>query len=339
MKLTKNEMKDIIRVATIYATGGGVSLQGQYNEIDKLSNNANVEIREISDFNNNDYVIRIGGIGPSTEECDDFSNVREMIDLLQQISSCKIAGIYPVELGQESSTFTASINANIPVVNFDPAGMRAKPCVDISIFELLKLDYSLSPLVISTTNHEYMSIHNRLSAKRNEEILRNFVRINNGQAITHCSGIVKISTLIQNNIVNSPYAILQKMIKMSFEEWLKTESVKQTFIDIKIIKVEEKELTGFVIKYVDFIHNSKKYKLILQNETMFILDEQKQPVYSVPDRICLVDRQRMEGVWCGNLKEGMELTVVVLEPERIWKQNLKRAEEIFGYERFKNLII
>jgi len=71
---------------------------------------------------------------------------------------------------------------------------------------------------------------------------------------------------------------------------------------------------------------------------MFVLDDKNDVVYSVPDRICLVDKNKMEGVWVGDLKDGLELSVVVLEPEAIWKQNLKRANEIFGYERFKKLI-
>lgn len=337
MILRKKEIKEIARVGTLYTTGGGIALRGQLKSFDTLADTDFIEIKDAEEFDPNGYVVRIGGIGPSTDDAESAHDIKKMIEVLEKISDKKIVGIYPPEIGQEAFVISGAISAGLPLINFDPSGLRAKPCVDISVFELLKMDYSLSPMVIATSDGEIISVHDKLSSERCEKIMRNTTSISSSGSIFHVSGLVKVDDLIKKKIVNHPYTILKEVTKMNFDEFLKHEPVKEVF-NAKITKHWEGELKGFNIDNFELMANDKIYRLIFQNEAMFLLDDKSNIVYSVPDRICLINADKMEGVWVGDLKENMEFKIVVLEPEKIWRENIDRANEIFGRERFKKLI-
>ena len=337
MILHKEEINEIERAGTLYTTGGGIALRGQLKAIDTLKSDDTIEIKEPKELDHNGYVIRIGGIGPSTDDDDDIGCIKKMVEILELISKTKIVGIYPPEIGQESFVIKGAINAGLPLINFDPAGIRAKPCVDISVFNLLNIDYSLSPMVMTTSDNELISVHDKLSPERCEQIMRNTTRVSRTGVIFHASGLIKVGDLIKNDIINHPYSLLKEVAKMDFNQFIKHEPVKEVF-DVKVTKHWNKMIQGFNIDNVELIADNKTYNLIFQNEAMFLLNDKSNIVYSVPYRICLINAEKMEGVWVGDLKENLELKIVVLEPEEIWKKNHNRAEKIFGYERFKYLL-
>jgi DUF917 family protein len=339
MKTTINNSnyKDLIYGASLFTTGGGVPLKDQAKALRKLKN-FQVPLYSLDEFAENNYICMAAELGPSdAPPLNKEKTIHRMFDLLCKASEKQILGVYPPEMGQESVVIETAHLLKLPIADFDPVGFRAVPYIDINIFNLKGLDFNLAPLVVATDNHEVFLIDGKISYTRFEEILRQMTVFSKSAVIFLMGGLIKPRSLQKHRITTTSYSKALQYGKIkdfhNFTRLLKPRLV----LSAQVVKQQEFKQKGFFGEIVYVKDNNKNvYKIIILNEALFILNKDNRLIAGVPERILLVDPVEIKGIPSSEIKERKNISILVVEPEKEWKT--KKAEKIFGKERFRSIV-
>jgi len=341
--LNKKSIKAIIKGASILTTGGGLSPLEQLKSIDfKLVNNNLIQLKNIKNLDEKEIIITVGELGPANApEINKRKIIKSMLDIFENMLDKKISGIYFPELGQETCVIESANLLNLPVIDFDPVGGRAVPCVDISCFNLLNINYSLSPLVVSTYNGEIMTINTPMDYNRIEDVLRNMTNISKHNILYFIGGAVQIKNLkpyfdkINNKSISTALSLGESDNIME-NRYIKQNIIKD-FGEVSINNVIEYDKAGFNFKKAIFeTKDNQEYSIIVMNEVLFLLDKDNNVINSVPERILLLNSKENIGVHNKYIKAGKKLNILVLKPEQIWDTD--KGRKLFGKERFIDLL-
>lgn len=334
--LDKDGLKKLIKGASLFTTGGGVPTDDQIKTIDQLKN-PKVRLLSLSEFPKDGFLVTAGEIGPANApQIEKEHIVKEMHALLERVSGKKIVGIYPPEIGQESVVIETAHFLNLPIADFDPSGFRAVPYLDINVFNLLDLPFSFSPLVLSTDKKEFLVVSTPLSYERTEKVLREMTSLSTHGILFFFGGMVSVKTLLTNKLENNSMSTAFSYGSLTSLNELKEKTKPLQVVSGTVKKITEKEKKGFLFQQVTLSGNDKKsYQLVILNEVMFLFQGEKM-LASIPKRMLLIDTKKLTGIPSGDLKVGTTLSVFVLAPEKAWEG--KKAEKLFGKERFKELL-
>jgi len=334
IKINKTNYKQLIKGASLFTTGGGVSVTEQLKSIERLKG-INVDVLPVTSLPKNSFLCTAGEVGPTNApQIDKKRIIKNMISLLEQVSGKKIAGIYPPEIGQESIVLESAYYSLLPIADFDPSGFRAVPYLDINIFNLKNIPFSFVPLVVCNDQEELFIIEGHINYERTEKILRELTTLSKHGIIFYLGGIITTSMLIKHNLSTNSYSRafyfgsvknVNKLLKL-----LKPKIV----LSGKVIDQKEKEQKGFLFQEIIIQSKERKYKLIILNEALFLYDNKNNLIASVPERILLTNPDKREGICSGDLQKGKEISVVIIDPEQQWQT--EKAKKLFGIERFKS---
>jgi DUF917 family protein len=335
--INKSNYKKLIKGASLFTTGGGLSFDEQIKCVKKLKN-FNIPLKPISEFSKDSFLCTAAEVGLSdAPPISKKKIVGKMLDLLVKVSGKKISGIYPPEIGQESIVLEAAHFLKLPIADFDPVGFRAVPYVYISIFNLKKLKSSFLPLVACSDQGEVIAIDGKANYERTEEILRKLTVLSKTKLIFILAGLVSVKNLLKNHIANLSLSKAMNFGDLKNKVKLVNLIKPKLTINGKVIARKEFEEEGFSARVVTVEGEKKdRYRLVIMNEVMFVLNNKNKIISSVPERVLLINPIKLIGFQSGDLEKGVNILVVVLPPEKQW-QTIK-AHKLFGKERFSFLL-
>lgn len=335
--LTKKQLIMLAKGASLFTTGGGVSFREQVKTIDTIPQ-LHVPLSPISSFPKDAYICTAAEIGPANApQINKKEVITRMVSLLQKNTKTNIVGVYPPEIGQESIIIETAFYSSLPIVDFDPVGFRAVPFLDINIFNLKNISYSFAPLVATTDMKEFIYIEGTISSERIEVILRQLTHLSQHRILFFIGGLIQVKILLDNALETYSYTKALDAGKSQDLTELISKIHPQKLIEAEVIEYAEQKKEGFLSTEVLVkTKQNKKYKLIILNEVLFLLDQTNKIIVSVPDRILLIDKRNLCGIPSGDLKKGKQICIMVVKAEKIWQG--KKAEKLFGRNRFKNLL-
>lgn len=333
--LTSTSISSLIRGSSFFTTGGGVSYKSQMKTVSKLID-PKISLLSPDDLSKDSYIFTCGEVGPANSpEMNKQKIVISMFESLKQITHKNFIGIYPIEIGQESVTIESAYYLNLPIVDLDITGFRAVPIMDINIFNLKNIPFSYTPLVLSTNEGKMIDIKKKLSLKKTEETIREFTKHSKSGVVFLLGGVVDTNSILNNKLFSKSYSKAIKYGKIENYSSLQKTLKPRIVIDGTVIEKKEKKKIGFLFEEV-IIKNADAqiFKLIILNEALFLKKEEKL-LASIPERILLIDSEKLLGIPSGEIRKGMKINILVLDPEKEW--NSAKGKRLFGHARFKHL--
>lgn len=333
MEINQENLFALAKGASILTTGGGLFLPEQ---IESLSKHQNISfaLKSIDDFDDDDILITASEVGTAdAKEMDKTNILPKMLVTWEKLTGQKIAGVYAPELGQESIIVDTAIGLNVPLVDFDVAGGRAVPFVDINSFAAVGVDFSLSPLVIASDQGDIIAVDTEMDIGKVENFLRPLVGLSQGGVIYFIGGAVKAGVIKKNNIQNSSLSqsICLGMVKDASE----IEKILNPYMTLKGRVTQKKEIkkNGFNCFVADFIcEDGKKCTLSILNEVLFIKDENGKNIVAPPDKILIIDEEKLSGNSSKELLDGKNVILYAVKADKIWQS--ERGQKIFSKDRF-----
>ena len=337
MRINTKNYPDLVRGASLVTTGGGIPIADQLMSIKKLKK-LDVRLQTLVEFPNDSFICLAAELGPTDVPPLDKKNViKQMLSILEQASGRKISGIYAPEMGQESVVIEAAHFLNLPVADFDPVGFRAVPFIDINVFNLKGIDFSYTPMVISTDRDEIFLLDSQISDARLEDILRQMTQLSERKAIFLMGAVLSIEKLVKNNFNPESYSKAFKLAGIKTIDKLVENLKPKLVINVTVIDKKEVSVKGFFAEVVKFKNEQGNvFKMIVLNEVLFIMDNKGKILASVPDKILLIDPIKLCGLSTVNLSKNIKALILVTDPEKDWM--VSKAQELFGARRFKNLL-
>lgn len=336
-KINLENAKQLIKGASILTTGGGLSIDEQLRSVEQLKN-FQVNLVSLNELQRDGYLCLVGELGPSSAPPLKKENViRKMLRVLEKQTNKKIVGIYPPEIGQESIVLESAYYLHLPIADLDPVGSRAVPFIDINVFNVKEITYSLTPMVVCNDREEILVIDGQLDQDRVEEILRKMTSLSSTGIIFLIGALVSVKVLLDNNLQNSSYSQALNLGLIHDITNLKNFLKPKLVIKGQVVGKSIMKIQGFSAVNV-FIEDQEKirYSLIILNEALFLIKDKDSIISEIPDKILLINGKKFEGFPSTKIKKGSKIFVMVLNPDKIW--STKRAKQIFGKERFKFLL-
>ncbi|MDQ5969824.1 MAG: uncharacterized protein QG593_341, partial [Patescibacteria group bacterium] len=171
MRLSKTQIRQIIRGSTILGTGGGGRLDSALSVIEKLPP---IDLISFSDLNTDDIVITAYGAGGLTKPKSTKAAMARGLELLQKQLNRPIKAIVPVEIGPYSlaAAFEIAAKLGVPVVDGDLVGYRSVPEIYIELVTLANLPRC--PLVFGNNEGDLVLLDETSSPESLEQIVRSF---------------------------------------------------------------------------------------------------------------------------------------------------------------------
>lgn len=329
--------RDLIRGASIFTTGGGIPLEDQLKSLKKLKY-IHTSLLSLDEFPKESIICTVAELGPTdVPPLEKVKVIKRMRDLLSNAISKPIAGLYPPEIGQESVVIESSYYLNLPIADFDPVGFRAVPYIDTNIFNLLKLQFSYTPMAVSIDKNELFLVEGAISYERLETILRSMASFSKFGVVFLLGGALNVNKLVENKLERPSFSKALTYGKIQDVKQLIRTLHPKIIIEAKVVKKKEFDKKGFLGGIVTVQDKEdKQYRLVVLNEVLFVLDENSSILAAVPERILLVDPNEPRGISGVVLEKNVHLLIVVIPPEEEW--NTKNAHIIFGKKKFQSLL-
>lgn len=335
--INSSNVKQLIRGASLFTTGGGVPISDQEMTVKKLKK-FSLKIKSLNDFPKDGYICTAAELGPTdVAPLKKDHLVSPMLDLLSKTTGKKIVGIYPPEIGQESVVIESASLLKLPLVDFDPAGFRAVPFIDINVFNLKKMAFSYTPMAVADDFGEVFLVNGKINYERLENILRKMTAHSKSGVVYLLGGLLSVKDLLKNKLESNSLTRAYKFGESKNLSGLLKDLKPKIVINATVVKKKEFKQQGFFgeIIYLNS-DNNQKFKIIALNETIFLLDKKNKVLASVPQRILLIEPVKVQGLSCVFLKPKKKVCVAVVNPEKQWQN--KKAEKLFGKNRFSFLL-
>lgn len=322
--------------ASIFTTGGGISMEDQFESLKNVA--INLEILSLDEFEKDSYLCTVGELGPTdVPPLKKEKVIKKMLEILKNATNKNIVGLFPPEIGQESVVIECATLLDLPIADFDPTGFRAVPYFDMNIFNVKKIDFNLTPIVVATDKDEIILIENEGSYKKVEKVLRSMTSKSDSGLIFLMGMTVSVETLLKNKLNNPSYTKALQYGKIKTNNKLFKKLSAKRVIEARIVEKSEFQVKGFLAEKV--VVKDKGWNLltlIILNEVLFVLDSDAGIVASVPERILLIDPRNPQGVSGASLTVNESIIIAVIDPEDSWKS--KSAQKILGKKRFAKLL-
>lgn len=334
MKLNQENLSALARGASMLTTGGGLCLPDQIQSLSKHQNIL-LELKSIEDFEDDDILLTASEVGTAdAKEMDKEEILPKMLTTWEKLTGQKISGVYAPELGQESIVVDTAIGLNVPLVDFDVAGGRAVPFVDINSFTAVGMNFSLSPLVVATDQGDIIALDTEMEISRVERFLRPLVELSQGGVVYFMGGAVRAGDIKKNKIQNN--SLSQSIHLGMAKNFQEIQNILNPYLMIngRVTKKTEIKKNGFNCFIADFqSDDGNKYTLSVLNEVLFIKDKSGADIVTPPDKILIVDEEYLTGVSGRELLDGKNVTLFAVKADKIWQS--EQGLKIFSVDRFE----
>lgn len=278
--ISSENIGDLLRGASILSGGGGGSYQNALDNYESL-NLERVEVRELADFDPDDNIATIFGLGPVDNTTEDPLGIAQESAEYYESQYGNIDGIILGEIGPDLIVEAVAIadRLDVPVANADVAGMRAVPSIQNEIIE----DRNISRTPVVATNGQTQRVYEADKTSIDEELRQ----LSNGE-IWYLTGYAESPRVYQQNVPEN-----------WFEECLNP-GIQGDITQLGSGIVESftsSEIEGHNIGRV-IIEGRNRIEVFFQNENILAYIDGELAA-EIPDTITLVDEQGI-GVSNGN---------------------------------------
>ena len=318
--ISKKDAKIMLKGASILSCGGGLPYKEQLDYLNTLSFDKNIEVLDINELNQvpkDKIFITASELGPACDPPINKSKMTEMIDLFSKKYQKKIAGIIPVEIGQESIIFDAALHSNLPIVNTDLAGFRAVPKANFNALVMQRVNFTRSPLIVLTNSGTIIAMDKNISLNDDEIKLRQIAKDTKGVIFVIGSFI---TASIIKKYLNYPSLTTIYNVGKSLEE--KKDFTKKIPLSIKyqaegkIIDIYHKNSLGFSEKEVIIKINNNIFTLKVKNE--YLKFSNRNIVFEFPQLITIYSKSLNRGLSSLDLVKGIDIEVIIFNPLPFW---------------------
>lgn len=329
--LSKKDLKNLIRGASLLSTGGGGSVESAEKvllQIRKL-----VKLGSTNEFLPADLCVTIFGVG-GKESCDPVKAAKLAMHIFQKVFWRKIKAIIPVEIGPLatiSAVFVAS-GLDLPIVDADIVGFRSSPEVFLETISIA--DLSRTPMVAVNQFDEVILLDKVADIGRIEKLLRNFAVISGGDAfvvgyplkIKQIKGVVGKGSISFAIKVGRELESLKKG-KLKFAKFCRKNGL--LFVGKgKIIKEQKGIKKGFTMgKYIIKTKKGEEIEVFFKNENIVVLINEKVQI-TTPDLVCLLDIENYLGLNNFSKNKGKNIAVLAKKAIPIWQT--EKGRQLFS---------
>lgn len=331
-KLSKKDIEMLLLGNSWFATGGGFPSNRAAEIFKKIFKKHQLWLKNLEEFEDRDYLCVASGVGSIKHtDVDITKDSTTGIKILEKLVGHKIKGIVSGEIGLECIAAETASKLNLPVVNSDMKGGRAAPEPSINMFNLK--NKSVLPVVAINTDGDVAVLKNSSNPQKIEIFLRSFANMAQGCFVAWNP---KPSIAYKKCLINGTISRAIRLGKMignntKIENILKEIEVRILFRG-KIVKIQEIDSKGFLIRKVRVISSMGIATLFVKNENLALVINNKV-VVTCPDLITLINPKKLLGIHNSQLKVNMEVIIIGIPANRKW--HTKRGYEIFGPDHFQ----
>lgn len=351
--LKRQEVIDIIYGCTILGTGGGGTLEGGIEIVEKDFEEGRefilADLNEVPDEEIVACPYVCGSISPLSEEEEkkyaglpgmEVTEAMKSFQTLEEYFGKPFYGVISTELGGENTADAFHVAALLgkPIIDADPAG-RSVPELQHSTFYIN--DVPITPLAVATPFGDTAVINNVVNDLRAEDLVRAMACVSKniiGVTDHPVKGSILKKSVIPSAItysLNIGKALREANEKGKDAAVAITEAAGGKILFRGEVKDYSWEtLDGFTVGDVTMDGEGEfeghEYKVWYKNEHILSYRDGEVDV-TVPDLICIIDS---EGVPVTNpyYEKGQRLTIFALPAPKEW--TTKRGLEVFGPRSF-----
>ncbi len=337
MDLDKEQIRRLLKGASLLTTGGGLCYEDQCRSLEK-HDEIQIGLKDLNDFAADDILVTAAELGPaSAPEIAKAEILPAMVDTWTRLTGKKVAGVYPPEIGQEMIVIDTARALNVPVADFDPAGGRAVPVVDVSALTLAGINFSFSPLVAATDQGDIIAIDTPATPERTEDMLRTMSRLSQNNILYFFGSAIRAGDVQGKSVDNRSLSLAYELGGASSINDLSEKLTPSLTVKGAVIHHNALERDGFNCFTATFAaETGETYTLYILNEVLFMRNEAHKMVGAAPDKILLIDEKRLAGMSTAELLDGKPATLMVAEADQLWRS--VEARKLFGPDRFPFLM-
>lgn len=327
--INKNSWQAIIEGANLFGTGGGGTIRGAKEILEKISKP--VMLISLDELSNNQLICAVFGVG-GKQNCDPIISSRLAMQKFQQITQKKISTIVPVENGPmaiANAMFIAS-ELGLPVLDSDIVGMRSSPEVYLETISIPNL--RRTPCVISDGKNTKAILKN-FSLEQLEKVFRDFAVTSGGDAI-----VAGYPLLVKDVIDILPTRSITEAEKSGvFLNKVRQGKIKfETFCNNTqweiigkggITNVEKDNTKGFSEGSYKIVSKKDTFTVFFKNENLVVL-KGKKIVLTCPDSISLINTTSWQALNNFNRNTNQQIIILGRKAIPIWRK--EKGKNLFA---------
>lgn len=290
-----DNIEQILRGASILSGGGGGSYREAYEDYREISP-SQVEVRDLSEFNQDANIATIFGLGPvNHSETTSLAIAQESVSMYEQEYG-GVDGVILGELGPDLIIEAISVanRLDIPIANADVAGMRTVPSIQNEIIENNYI--SRTPLVASNGDN-----HIRIESGIGEEIDRE-IRNLADEGIYYITGYANTATDYVDS--QAPTGWMEECLQIGEENFRSSLEGDIRNIGSGILEsVNSEEINGHTVGRMT-VEGEETLEVFFQNENLLAYRDGEQ-VSQAPNTISVIDDDGV-GISNGHIPEQGE---------------------------------
>ncbi len=333
MQLNKQELIKLVKGASLLTTGGGLSLKEQLVSLEK-HHNISISLRSLESFDPDAILVTTSEVGlADATEMEKKDILPRMLQTWEKMTGQKISGVYAAEIGQESILIDTAIGLNVPLADFDVAGGRAVPFVDINSIHAAGIPYSMAPLVAATDKGDIVALDSRMSPDDIEIFLRSLSRLSKSGIAFFIGGAIRAGDISGRGVENRSLSLAVQLGACSTMDEIIGRLQPDTMLSGHVVGYETVQKSGFNCYHAKFKDiKGAVYTIFILNELLILTDEHGRNLAEPPDKILVIDVSTLSGVATKDFLSGKEVSLLCVPAEPIWKR--EKGLELFGRARF-----
>lgn len=305
-----------------------------------------VEIISVDELDPDATVMTVGGMGAPTISQEKFNHGDEelrSLRLVEQYADVEVDAVVPGEIGGANSMAPLCVGAmaDIPVVDGDGMG-RAFPELQMDTYFIYGSPVNYGALTDERGNQVlYEDIDN---AKRFEDFARSITIDMGGRA-----GVafpVMTGEFVSQYSIKDTVSLARELgrrVHQARED--NTDPIEaicslldgQRLFTGKIVDVYRRNRAGFAMGEVELVELEGDGSLTIefQNEFLIARDEHDELLVTVPDLICIVDKESGTPITTGSLRYGQRVTVIAVPAPELLTSDVALSTigpGAFGYD-------
>ncbi|QAT61751.1 DUF917 domain-containing protein [Acidilutibacter cellobiosedens] len=354
IKLTRQDLIDILYGATILGTGGGGSLSDGIKKIDEaLDLNKEFILVDFDELEDDDLIATpysCGAISPLTEEeikkyeglpvTEEASHVIALREMEKYLGK-EVKAVISTELGggNTATAFYSGAMAGKYIVDADPAG-RSVPELQHSTYYLNNV--SIHPMSLVNKFGESVIITNVVNDFRAESLVRALAVVsqNSIAVVDHVEPTKTLKKAVIRGAITNALKIgrayrTAKENNEDISEKIADSGKGKVIFKGCIFSNDWDTLEGFTVGTLTIKgsgeYNNDEFKVWYKNENIITWRNGKYDAV-VPDLICIFNEDEKEPLLNPYGKEGMKVSVIVLPAPKEW--TTEKGLKTFGPRHF-----
>lgn len=320
MKLTKNDINNILVGSSLLGTGGG----GRFDLAKKIATKIKnpIWLETIDNISENDLIVTTFMVGGLKKKGDLGTGIAKSIGKLKEILNREIKYLIPVEIGPTAviNLLNIASKTNLSVIDGDLVGYRSAPEIYVEAITLNNVNRL--PIVAVNLEGDTIVLSETESIKKIETILRTFSA--QSKTEVYVAGYPVYKRQIKNFFGNGSLSYALKVGECLTNNKKNTLLKNLSEIMIiylaqgQIISQEEKDNNGFTSGKLTIDSGIDMYEVIYNNEYLVLL-KNNTVLLTSPDSILLLDVNQRRGINNSENNKGKQVYILAKKAIPAWR--------------------